>query len=168
MDAASPLRVDRRPCLNQRELLIEYVERNKPVIITEPAKERPAVGKWPPQFFKENYPNVTTEVRGEKIRFAEQVDRSVAFTCENPAPYPYNLEVEDYFPELMKDLSPQFVFGKSDRGTSALMPRMLLHGTPIHEVFSGGNGSAFPLFANAKPYRETLHQRETIYFPCGW
>ncbi len=138
------LHVDRRSNIGQKELLNDYVHKNKPVIITDVAKTWPAVGKWTPDFFKANYPKVTKEINGRVISLAEQIDLVKASTPENPAPYPYNLEIPDYFPELMKDLEPQFVFGKMDRGASSLMPRILLHGTPIHEVFFGGNGSSFP------------------------
>ncbi len=225
MNNGNVLHIERRSNLGQQELLNEYVHKNKPVIVTDVAKKWPAVGKWTPEFFKANYPNVTKEVKGERITLADQMDRIKNSTPAHPAPYPYNLEIEDHFPDLMKDLEPQFVFGKMDRGASALMPRMLMNGTPIHEVFFGGNGSSFPfvhydalflhtqitqihgdkdfvlfhpddtpylyprpenekfsqvrnvfepdlvnfpLFANAKPYFETLHEGETIYFPCGW
>lgn len=225
MDQRTVLHVDRRASIGQKELLNDYVHKNRPVIITDTAKQWSAVGKWTPEFFEANYPEVTREVRGQVIRLADQIDKILVSTPENPAPYPYNLELEDHFPELMSDLSPQFVFGKMDRGASRLMPGSLMNGTPIHEVFFGGNGSTFPfvhydalflhtqitqiygdkdlvlfhpddgpylyprtdnekfsqvrnvfdpdlenfpLFANARPYFETLHEGETIYFPCGW
>lgn len=138
------LNVDRHTTISQKDLLNEYVHKNRPVIITDVAKSWPAVGKWTPQFFKTHYPQVRREVRGRVISLAEQVDMILDSTPERPAPYPYNLEIPDCFPELMTDLSPQFVFGKMDRGTSVLMPRMLMSGTPIHELFFGGNGSSFP------------------------
>ena len=144
MNNGNVLHIERRSNLGQQELLNEYVHKNKPVIITDVAKKWPAVSKWTPEFFKANYPNVTTEVNGERITLADQMDRIKNSTPANPAPYPYSLEMEDHFPELLKDLEPQFVFGKMDRGASPLMPRMLMHGTPIHEVFFGGNGSSFP------------------------
>ena len=144
MNNGNVLRVDRHATISHKELLNEYVNNNKPVIIMDAAKQWPAVGKWTPEFFKKNYPKVSREVRGEVIPLAEQIDRVLASTPERPAPYPYNLEVEDYFPDLMKDLEPQLLFGKMDRGASPLMPKILLHGTPIHEVFFGGNGSSFP------------------------
>lgn len=144
MDRGNALRVDRRANIGQKELLNEYVLKNKPVIITDVAKKWPAVGKWTPDFFKANYGSITKEVKGRVISLAEQVELIKTSTPEAPAPYPYNLEVEDHFPDLMKDLEPQFVFGKMDRGMSPLMPRVLLNGTPIHEIFFGGNGSSFP------------------------
>lgn len=144
MKLLHPQRIDRRSNLSQKDLLEQYVNKGRPVIITDIAKTWPAVGKWTPEFFRTHYAHITKEVDGVAIGLADQCDRILTSTPEHPAPYPYNLEVEDYFPELMKDLSPQFIFGKMDRGTSPLMPKVLMHGTPIHEVFFGGNGSSFP------------------------
>lgn len=144
MNMANALHVDRHSNLSQKELLNEYVHKNKPVILTDAARKWPAIGKWTPDFFKKNYGHITKEVDGRVITLAEQIDRIKTSTPQNPAPYPYNLELEDYFPDLVQDLEPQLVFGKMDRGASKLMPRILMNGTPIHEIFFGGNGSSFP------------------------
>jgi hypothetical protein len=144
MNAANVLHVDRHPNLSRQDLLSKYVEKNRPVILTDAAKKWPAVGKWTPEFFKYNYGHISKEVNGRVITLAEQAELIKSSTPQDPAPYPYNLEVADHFPELMADLRPQLVFGKMDRGVSPLMPRILMHGTPIHEVFFGGNGSTFP------------------------
>lgn len=138
------LHVDRRTGLSRKELLNEYVHKNKPVILTDVTKDWPAMGKWTPDFFKAKYGHLTKEVKGEVITLADQIDRIKNSTPQNPAPYPYNLELVDYFPDLINDLEPMTVFGKSDRASSPLMPKMLMHGTPIHEIFFGGNGSSFP------------------------
>lgn len=225
MNSIKALHVDRHSNLSRNELLAEYVNKNKPVILTDAAKDWPAVGKWTPEFFKTHYGQITKEVNGRLISLSEQIDLIRNSTPQNPAPYPYNLEVADYFPELMADMQPQLVFGKMDRGVSPLMPKILMNGTPIHEVFFGGNGCSFPfvhydalflhtqitqihgdkdfvlyhpddsaylypspvnekwsqvtnafeldlekfpLSAKATPYRETLREGETIFFPCGW
>ncbi|MBK7270540.1 MAG: cupin-like domain-containing protein [Flavobacteriales bacterium] len=61
MNKGNVLRVDRHATIGQKELLNEYVNNNKPVIITDSAKQWPAVGKWTPEFFKKNYPKVSRE-----------------------------------------------------------------------------------------------------------
>ena len=136
--------VDRRSGLSQKELLHEYVLADKPVILTDAVKEWKAIGKWTPEFFKKNYPKITKEISGKQYTMAQQMDLIVASTPQQPAPYPYNLEVEDYFPELMADMQPQLVFGKIDRAMHPLMPGFMTNGTPIHELFFGGHGSSFP------------------------
>lgn len=136
--------IDRRSGLSQRDLLREYVIPNRPVILTDAVQEWKALGKWTPAFFKERYGWIIKEIAGQHYTLGDQADRMLSSTPANPAPYPYNLEVGDYFPELMEDLSPQLVFGKSDRALHPLMPKALMNGTPIHEVFFGGHGSSFP------------------------
>ncbi|MEX1132047.1 MAG: cupin-like domain-containing protein, partial [Flavobacteriales bacterium] len=225
METIQHFHIDRYSDLSRQQLLSKYVNKNRPVILTDTAKRWPAVGKWTPEFFKTRYGKISKEVNGRVVPLSEQIDLIKCSTPQNPAPYPYNLEVADYFPELMADMQPQLVFGKMDRGVSALMPKILMHGTPIHEIFFGGNGSwfpfihydalflhtqitqihgekefvlfhpddspylypspvnekwsqvnnvfdpyleKFPLFAKATPYRETLCEGETLFFPSGW
>lgn len=138
------MQIDRHKDLEPEELLHEYVQPERPVILTEAAKRWKAIGKWTPEFFQQHYGRITYEISGRSYTLAEQVDLMRRSSTETPAPYPYNLEVADYFPELMNDLAPQLVFGKSDRAMHPLMPRALIHGTPVHEVFFGSKGSSFP------------------------
>ena len=136
--------IERRTKLAPEVLLNEFVLPERPVILTEAAKEWRAVGKWTPEFFKQNYGSITHEISGRTYTLADQADRMRTSSALAPAPYPFNLEVEDHFPELMADLAPPLVFGKIDRAMHPLMPRALIHGTPVHEVFFGGCGSSFP------------------------
>ena len=62
MNMANALHVDRHSNLSQKELLNEYVHKNKPVILTDAARKWPAIGKWTPDFFKKNYGHITKEV----------------------------------------------------------------------------------------------------------
>lgn len=134
--------IDRRSRSSRQELLNEYILPERPVILTDAVEEWEAIGKWTPEFFKKNYPNVSLEVSGTRYTMPEQIDRIMNSSPAVPAPYPYSLEVGDHFPELLGDLEPQLVFGKIDRVTHILMPRALMHGTPFQEVFFGGHGSA--------------------------
>ena len=52
--------------------------------------------------------------------------------------------MEKYFPELMKDIMPHLLYGKSDRVSNPLLPKFMLKGTEVYELFFGGNGSFFP------------------------
>ncbi|HLX92550.1 MAG TPA: cupin-like domain-containing protein, partial [Puia sp.] len=94
--------------------------------------------------FKDNYGHYTKEVKGVTYTFAEFMDLMVASTEEKPCPYPFNLNIENYFPELMKDIRPEVVFGKIDRVNHPLLPRFMMRGTDVYEFFLGGAGSAFP------------------------
>src|ERR1043166_9612204 len=47
--------IDKREKLSRSEFLNEYVLQNKPVVFKDAARHWPAISKWTPQFFKENY-----------------------------------------------------------------------------------------------------------------
>ena len=100
--------------------------------------------KLTPSFFKKKYAHITKTIDGVTYNMAEFVDLMLRSSPEHPAPYPYNFDVEKVFPELMEDFKPEIIYGKSDRINHKLMPRTLLKGTTLYELFLGGNGSFFP------------------------
>jgi hypothetical protein len=69
----------------------------------------------------------------------------LASTPERPAPYPFNFDIGESFPDLIDDVKPHPVFGKIDRATHWAMRRSLYSGTKVHELFLGGEGSFFPV-----------------------
>ncbi|MCB9168850.1 MAG: cupin-like domain-containing protein [Flavobacteriales bacterium] len=137
--------VERRADLSPRELLEDYVRKSRPVVLTDAVKGWRALEKWTPEFFKERYGKLTKEIKGRTYSIAEQADWIMRSTEENPAPYPFNLNIEHYFPELVEDLRPQTVFDKVDRLLNPMMPKMFTKGTIKHEIFLGGLGSYFPI-----------------------
>jgi histone arginine demethylase JMJD6 len=216
--------IDKRSNLSKRELIKEYVEPSLPVVLTDATSKWNAIGKITPAFMKENYGHISREVNGTSYTISEYVDLMLTSTPENPAPYPFSFNIERSFPELLADLKPEIIYGKSDRVNHPLFPRFMLMGTEIYEIFLGSVGSSFPylhvdllslhtqitqiygskefilfgpdqtpylyprkdnplastvnifdpdyaqhpLFREAKPYRVTLEQGETILFPTGW
>ena len=137
-------KVDRRTNLSRREFLNDYVKLSKPVILTDAAKDWKAMKKLTPAFFKENYSHIIKNINGVDYNMGEFIDMMLNSSTENPAPYPYNFDVEKVFPELMKDFLPEIIYGKIDRINHKLMPRTLLKGTVLYELFLGGKGASFP------------------------
>jgi histone arginine demethylase JMJD6 len=154
-------KVDRRDRISRRELIKEYIEPSIPVILTDAAKDWPAMGKITPEFFKTKYGHLTKEVKGITYTFSDFVDRMMVSTPENPSPYPFNLNVEHYFPELLKDIKPEIIYGKTDRVNHPLVPRFMFHGTDVYEIFLGGNGSSFPVLHYDALY---LHNQATMLY----
>lgn len=136
--------VDKRTNLSKRELIKEYVEPSIPVVLTDAAKDWKAMGKITPEFFKTKYGSLEKEVKGRKYTIAEFIDLMLASTKENPSPYPFNLNVETYFPELMADIKPEILYAKSDRVNHPLLPKFMMKGTEVYEFFLGGVGAYFP------------------------
>ena len=64
----NPFQIDRRSNLGRKALLNEYVNKNLPVILTDAAKDWPAIGKWTPEFFKTHYGHLTKELDGRLNR----------------------------------------------------------------------------------------------------
>jgi histone arginine demethylase JMJD6 len=136
--------IDKRTNISQRELMAEYIEPGLPVVLTDATDYWPALGKFTPAFFKERYGHLTKEIKGQTYSMAQVADLILTSSPANPAPYPFNLNMEHFFPELLDDLKPEIVFGKSDRVKHPLLPNLMLRGTQVYELFLGGNGSAFP------------------------
>lgn len=136
--------VDRRERLSLRELVEEYAIPERPVIVRDAAAEWPAMGKFTFDFFRERYGHLLKTVRGKTYTLAEAIDLILQSSPEHPAPYPVNLNVEKYFPELLQDIKPELAFGALDRVNHPLLPRILFRGTEIYELFFGGHGAAFP------------------------
>lgn len=143
-DPNTPSSIDKREKLSKKEFLNEYVFRGIPVVVMDAAKNWNAMGKFTPDFFKLNYGQLIKKVKGVDYTISEFIDLMLKSSPENPAPYPFNLNVEKYFPNLMKDIMPHLLYGKSDRVSNPLLPKFMLKGTEVYELFFGGNGSFFP------------------------
>ena len=136
--------IDKRSNLSQKELFKEYIEPEIPVILTDAIKNWKAFGKYTPAFFKENYPNLTKKVKGVTYKMSDFIDLMLKSTPENVAPYPFNLNVKENFPELLADLKPEILYAKSDRVNHPLMPQFMFKNTQVYEIFLGGNGASWP------------------------
>ena len=153
--------IDRRENLSRKELIKEYIEPSRPVILTNTANKWPGMGKITPQFIKEHYGHLKKKIKGVEYSFAELIDRVLVSSAENPAPYPFNINVEYYFPELREEFKPEIVYGKIDRINHPLLPRFMMHGTEVYEVFVGGRGASFPFLHIDELY---LHNQATMLF----
>jgi len=136
--------IDKRDHISHKELIREYIEPGIPVIVKDIASNWEGMGKLTPEFFKTHYGHIVKKINGVEYEMSTFVDLMMKATPEHPAPYPYNFNIEDYFPELMKYIHPQIAYGKYDRINHPLLPRFMMKGTEIYEIFLGGNGSFFP------------------------
>jgi hypothetical protein len=126
-------------------LINEFFLKRKPVVVAGFADKWPALRKWRPDFFRERFGNVTRKVGDRVYTIAEYIDLMKSATPSNPAPYPFNFDIGETFPDLIDDVKPHPVFGKVDRATHWAMRRSLYSGTKVHELFLGGDGSFFPV-----------------------
>jgi histone arginine demethylase JMJD6 len=136
--------IDHRTNLSKDEFINDYVKPSRPVVLTDVAKDWKAMNTLTPQWFKEHYSHINKNINGVDYNMGDFIDTMLTSSAENPAPYPYNFDVKKVFPELMEYFSPDIVYGKMDRINHPLMPKQLLQGTTVYEIFLGGNGSSFP------------------------
>ena len=130
--------------LSPKEFIHEFVTPGKPVILTDLTRNWPAMGKWTPEFFSKNYGHISHEVKGVRYSVEQQMELIKSSTEEKPAPYSYNLDIDDLFPELIADVKP-FLLDRWDRFVSPFWPKVLFRGSIKHEVFFGGKGASFPV-----------------------
>jgi hypothetical protein len=117
----------------------------KPVIIADGLKDWPALGKWTPAFFKDNFPGKEVIVEGKAMRLGDFIDRVLASTPENPSPYLSKLLVRQQFPEIAPDILPDLAYTLPDRLRSRLMIGPVRGSGGIPELLIAGRGSRFRL-----------------------
>ena len=168
--AMPTLSIDKRDFISRKEFIKDYVEVSKPVILTKAAMKWKAMGKITPQYIKEKYGNRRKTIKGVEYTYAELIDRIMISTPENPAPYPFNINIGLELPEILDDMKPELSYGKIDRINHPLVPRYMLHGTVLYEIFFGGNGSSFPylhydLLCMNTQITQIYGSKEFILFP---
>lgn len=143
--ALSPIiAIDKRSRISRKELVNEYIKPGIPVVLTDAAAHWPAMGKFTPDFFKANYGQLTKEIKGQTYTMAEIVDLIQQPVPGTPVPYPFCLDMEVAFPELLQEVKPEIDLGMPNRTLHPLLSRMLLKNTVAYEIFLGGKGSRFP------------------------
>ena len=107
--------IDKRENLSRKEFLNEYVLKNLPVVLKDACKDWKAIGKWTPEFFKENYGTRTVPVFErkravtvrDKVLMQDYVDEITTSSSDQRAKYLFSLKIPKEFPELLADLEPR-------------------------------------------------------------
>lgn len=135
--------IDRRAGLSRDQYESEYLNPLRPVILTDAISHWGALGRWTPQFFKDNYGDLEVEVDGETMRLGDLIDRVEASTDENPAPYLRNQALAEWPAELYADVSPMPDCTQPNWLESRVFPK----GAKLAsvEVYIGGQGAQFPI-----------------------
>ncbi|MEG5139573.1 MULTISPECIES: cupin-like domain-containing protein [unclassified Microcoleus] len=144
LQTAKTLQIDRRTGLTHQEFVSEYRNPGKPVIFTDLSKNWPAAAKFTPEYFEDNFGDREIEIGGKIYTLTKLFDLLKNSTKENPAPYPFKLNVRKDFADLEPDVSPRPSIAKPDRTHSSLIPKMLLDNLYDLEIFFGGPGGEFP------------------------
>lgn len=141
--------IERRTKLSAVEFFNEYALKNRPVVIADAMEGWPALEKWTPRFFAENFSDKQVKLRdGSELPMREFIDRVLASSPRNPAPYWTNAPMREHFPALLSDINADLPYFKLNwalrhylhKGLKANFER----GSQI-EIYIGGNGGAFPV-----------------------
>jgi cupin-like protein len=136
-------RIDRRAGLTRPQFADEYLSPPRPVILTDAISGWRALGRWTPEFFKNEYGDLQVVVDGEAMALRDLIDRIEASTSDKPAPYLRNQLLAAWPPELSADVSPMPECTQPNWLDSRLFPsRQPLSST---EVYIGGRGARFPV-----------------------
>ena len=119
----------------------DYLLSLKPVIVQGALDHWPALNKWTPEFFQERYGSLDVTVDSKAWKLGQLIDRILASTPENPAPYLRNQLVAEWPPELSSDISPMPDCTRPNYLESRLFPTSETY----IEAFIGGAGAKFPI-----------------------
>src|SRR5688572_22453688 len=137
-------KIERRSGLNWNQFIEQYVIPNKPVILTDAASKWKAHGLFTPEYFKENFPEKTASINGVKYPLGEYVKMMLTATEEKPAPYPYKIDIEKNFRELLPNISPGFDVLSKNRLKNKLISKRVIPQAATLEIFFGGKSGWFP------------------------
>ncbi|WP_114938293.1 MULTISPECIES: cupin-like domain-containing protein [Mucilaginibacter] len=133
----------RRDNITYEEFIEEHYKPGIPLVFTKAAKVWKANGLFTPDWFRENYPDRKTDVRGTTYTMKQIMDMVEASTEDKPAPYPMIFDIPSTIPELMPLLDPLDLNYASPNWLRNKMFNIGKWGGAI-EMFVGGPGGRFP------------------------
>jgi Cupin-like domain len=140
--------IDRRSAaeLPYELFLKEYLEPNRPVIISGAAPQWNAMRAWTPEFFKSRFGAQEVNVSYEtKMKMSDLIDAVLLSTPEKPGPYLHKVVIYRDMPELLADLSPDNTYAFPRRYAGSLMPERFQRPDGFLKLLIGGAGGKFPL-----------------------
>jgi hypothetical protein len=128
------------------DFLRDYVRGKRPLIVRGAVSAWPALAKWTPGFFKQQFPSKMVQVSyNEQMSFADFIDGVLASTEDQPGPYMYRLFLHEHLPEVLGDLSPQNAYAFPRRYASPLMMEYWRRPDGYLKLLIGGVGGRFPV-----------------------
>jgi len=120
----------------------EHLDGLRPAIVQGALDHWPALGKWTPEFFRDRYGQLEVTVDGARWRLDALIQRILASSSKNPAPYLRNQPLPAWPRELLADISPLPECTRPNYLASPLFPA---RGSQIAlEFYLGGAGAVFP------------------------
>ncbi len=184
--ATEDFQIERRSKLSYAEFSREYLFPLKPVIITGALEQWPALKRWTPEFFQQEFAGMRFSIpsaeygqagfkdaRPPEYVMEQFIDLVLNSSPEQPAPYLRNKVLYDMFPSLKADIQPIPDYVQPNwLGDHYLVNRVrevLNRGDKI-ELYIGGRGAKFPVLhydgAGTHAFLMQIYGRkEYIVFP---
>jgi histone arginine demethylase JMJD6 len=136
--------IERRSGLAYEEFVHRYLIPRKPVIVTGALNGWKAMSEWTPEFFRSRYGDREVRIAGATWKLGAYIDRVLASTPADPAPYLKDQIIRELDPALARDLQPfvDYVFPNWLRGRypSGTITASLNRPAEV-ELFIGGAGT---------------------------
>lgn len=140
--------IERKSGLSLADFKRDFMEPNRPVIITDAMRDWQALKNWSPDFFKTRFGGMDIEIDKKTYKLAKLVDWVNRSSAVDPAPYLRNKVFRQTFPELLGDIQPLppyfFPNWMDRRFLSGELQKKLNRGGEI-EIYLGGAGAGFPV-----------------------
>jgi histone arginine demethylase JMJD6 len=154
--------IERRANLSYAEFSDRYQYANRPVIVTDALRKWKAISRWTPEFFRTEFADMKFEIepgkngagygenRAAKVSFTMRdfIDRVLASSDEDPAPYFRNRVLSDVFPMLKSDIEPMPEYCLPNWLLDRYLVKRfhaVLNSWAVAEIFIGGWGGTFPV-----------------------
>jgi len=129
--------------ITPEEFYNEFYMTGTPVVFKNASKVWKANGLFTPDWFRQNYGDRVTEVKGKNYTMREVMDMVENSTEQSPAPYPIIYNIPETLPELTPLLQPLSLnYALPNWLESKWFKRG--HWGGVTELFIGGPGGRFP------------------------
>jgi len=129
--------------ISYKSFMQDFYQPGMPVVFKNAAKVWKAKGLFTPNWFRSNYGDRTTEVKGATYTMQQIMDMIENSTESNPAPYPCIFNIPETLPEIMELIQPlDLNYAKPNWLNSKWFSKG--HWGGVTELFIGGPGGRFP------------------------
>jgi histone arginine demethylase JMJD6 len=126
------------------EFIKEFYLPGIPVVFKNASKVWKANGLFTPDYFRKNFGERKTVVKGKDYTMSELLDSVESSSVENPAPYPIKYNIQDVLPEIVPLITPQGMkYAEPNYFQSKFFPSVVIGSAT--ELFLGGPGGKFPV-----------------------
>lgn len=132
----------RKDEISYEEFMKQHYKPGVPLVFKNAVKDWKAKQLFTPDWFRGNYPDRTTEVKGKTYTMKEIMDMVESSSTENPAPYPCIYNIAEQLPELLPLIKPDLIYSKPNWLDNKMF-KLGKWGAAL-ELFIGGPGGKFP------------------------